>query len=620
MKLKNHRKLREQRARVTGRAALVIFIILWLYSSKAFAQSPAPSDSESLSPGTGRIAFPECSNSPIASPYIPVDSWIYQAVGRLRAMGYAHPVYLGLRPWTRISVLHMLDDTAAEMQDADTFGDPTAGEAQDLYSALMRELHFESQEACLSRRPQLTLQSSYTLMRGISGMPLRDSYHLGSTLINDFGRPYGHGLNNYSGISGYGSVGRFGFYVRGEFQRAPSLSGYSLGLTNLLASNDVTTYMFSPGCWGAEDAANTSCVPLPPRDQTTIPFGPVPSDVRGRVLEAYISAQYSHHIISFGKQDFWQSPAEGGAMSYSNNAENIYSLRVDRSEPLYVPLLSSFAGPLRYEFMIGPLKGHSYPADPWVHMEKISFRPTQNAEFGFERTVIWGGKNHESINLKSFLRSFFSLSAPQAATKDSPQDPGARFGAFDFSYRLPFLRNWITIYSDSEVHDDVSPIDAPRRASWRPGIYVSHAPGIPKLDLRVEGVSTDPPITSSNGGHFMYYESIQRQGYTNNGQMFGDWIGREAKGGQAWATYHLSGNEWIQINFRNEKADKDFVPGGTTLNDIGLQVVKRVHHDFEIDGRFTYERYKAPIYLPGQQTVTSTSVELTWFPNRKVEF
>ena len=60
------------------------------------------------------------------------------------------------------------------------------------------------------------------------------------------------------------------------------------------------------------------------------------------------------------------------------------------------------------------------------------------------------------------------------------------------------------------VHDDVSPIDAPRRASWRPGLYLSHVPGIPRLDVRVAAASTDPPITNSNGGHFMYYEFIQQ--------------------------------------------------------------------------------------------------------------
>ena len=154
------------------------------------------------------------------------------------------------------------------------------------------------------------------------------------------------------------------------------------------------------------------------------------------------------------------------------------------------------------------------------------------------------------------------------------------------------------------MHDDVSPIDAPRRASWRPGLYLSHVPGIPKLDVRVEAASTDPPVSTSNGGHFMYYEGIQRQGYTNNGQLFGDWIGREDKGGQGWITYHLSGNEWIQIGLRDQKAAKDFIPGGTTLNDINFQAVKRMGKDFEINGNFAYEHWKAPIYLSGQQTVT----------------
>jgi len=145
-------------------------------------------------------------------------------------------------------------------------------------------------------------------------------------------------------------------------------------------------------------------------------------------------------------------------------------------------------------------------------------------------------------------------------------------------------------------------------------------PGIPKLDLRAEAVSTDPSVTSSQGGRFMYYEAVQAQGYTNNGQIFGDWIGREGKGGQAWITYHLSGNEWLQIGVRNQKAAKDFIPGGTTLNDINFQVVKRFSRSLELDGNFAFEHWKAPVYLPGKHTVTTTTIQLTWFPERKVSF
>ena len=113
---------------------------------------------------------------------------------------------------------------------------------------------------------------------------------------------------------------------------------------------------------------------------------------------------------------------------------------------------------------------------------------------------------------------------------------------------------------------------------------------------------------------------IEKQGYTNQGQLFGDWIGREDKGGQGWITYHLSGNEWLQVGVRNQKAAKDFIPGGTTLNDINVQVVKRIGKDLEIKGNFAVEHWKAPVYLPGEQTVTTTNIQLTWFPERKASF
>ena len=56
-------------------------------------------------------------------------------------------------------------------------------------------------------------------------------------------------------------------------------------------------------------------------------------------------------------------------MAYSNNAQNIYSFRINRVEPLHIPLLSRATGPFRYDFMVGSLKGHSDWNDPWVHAE-----------------------------------------------------------------------------------------------------------------------------------------------------------------------------------------------------------------------------------------------------------
>jgi hypothetical protein len=272
---------------------------------------------------------------------------------------------------------------------------------------------------------------------------------------------------------------------------------------------------------------------------------------------------------------------------------------------------------VRYDFFYGSLKGHTYPNSPWVHSEQFAFQPTKNVTVTFQRTIIFGGQGHEPVTLHTFLKGFFNWNDVTNAEKISRDDPGARFSSFSFSYRLPFVRNYLTLYADSECHDDVTPISAPRRAGIRSGLYLSQIPHLAKWDLRGEGVYTDFPTLASLGGQGQYYETIQRQGYTNKGLIMGDWIGREAKGGQAWLTYHLSGDEWVQLEYRNTKQPKDFIPGGTTQNQIKVSVVKRIDRDFELNAWYQYEKWKAPIYLPGAQNDSVGTVQLTWLPKLK---
>ena len=613
------------RSRFRSAIAVIAGIFFQLFALHVTAQQPASPPAILHSGQDTNLAAPECTFSAAAAVYIPVDSWVYPAVWRLYAMGYVNNIYLGMRPWTRNGLIHLLDEVPAQVQDAAMYSDPTAGEAEDLYKALRHELHSDIPGSCPGSKGEAAIESSYSVVRAISGVPLQDSFHLGSTVVNDFGRPFEKGLNNYSGLSGYASSGRFAVYARGEFQGAPSGTGYSQALAQKLSIIDETSFI--------NPATGL------PYNQATIPLGPIAAATEGRFLEAYVSANYSNNVISFGKQDDWLGPGLGGGMAYSNNAENIYSFRINRIEPIDIPWLSRLTGPFRYDFLIGKLRGHTFmpnpayianpspavpnvinPGDSWVHVEKFSFKPTRDLEFGFQRTVIWGGQGHGPVTLHTFLKSFFSTNSTYPAVKYTSLDPGARFGAFDFSYRLPFTHNALTLYSDMEAHDAPSPIAKPYHAAFRPGIYLSHVPGVPKLDLRVEGIDTDSSYPASLNGRYQYWELIQLQGYTNEGQIFGDWIGREDKGGQGWITYHLSGNEWIQAGFRNQKASKDFIPGGTTLNDINFQVVKRIGKDFEVNGNFAFERYKAPIYLPGEQTVTTTTIQLTWFPTRHVSF
>ncbi|MBB6144207.1 hypothetical protein HNQ77_002159 [Silvibacterium bohemicum] len=556
----------------------------------AAAQQPVPSDY--------RPAIPIIYNSSLGSTYVPMDSWMYPALDRLHALGYLDTAFLGLRPWTRLSIVHMLQETSDKL-DAHSNDE----EALEIFLAVREELGADQQDANGGHVRHAELESTYTNLRGISGTPLRDSFHLGQTIVNDYGRPYQEGFSNYSGFSTRAEAGRFSLYFRGEYQHAPNAAGYSPALSAYLSNVvDLIPYATNPV-------------------QATIPQGPIAEANPFRVMEANLSYHLLGHEVSFGKTDHWLSPAQGASMSWSTNAENIYTFEINRVEPLRIPGISRLIGPIRYDFYVGSLKGHTAPNDPWVHAEKISFKPSKNLEFGFERTVIWGGKDHEPITIHTFLKSFFSVQNVTAAEKFSRDDPGARFGSFDFDYRLPYLRNWLSLYSDSEAHDDVNPISAPRRSAVRPGVYLSHFPVLTHLDLRVEGASTDP-VSRNAGvyGDFLYAEGVQLQGTTNKGFLFTDWIGRDSKGGQAWLTYHLSPSENIQFMYRNAKADQKFIPLGTTQNDFQISVVKRLMKDVEIRGWFQREEWKAPIYKPGQQNDTLAAAQITWYPKESKNF
>lgn len=559
------------------------------------SSTAAASPQQPLSPNY-RPALPIAYVSTLGSTYVPMDSWIYPALDRLHALGYVDTAFLGLRPWTRMSILAMLRETSDKIDVHSNDQD-----ALEIYLALRDELGDDAEGLGGEHVAHAELDTIYSNLRGISGTPLRDSYHLGQTVINDYGRPYQEGFNNYSGFSARAEAGRFSLYFRGEYQHAPGAAGYSQAL-----------------------AAELSGIELVPYDpnvvQDTIPQGPIGEANPFRVMEANFSYHLLGNEVSFGKNDHWLSPAQGGAMSWSTNAENIYAFEINRVEPLRIPGLSRLTGPFRYDFFIGSLKGHTTPNDPWVHGEKISFKPTKNLELGFERTVIWGGKGHEPITLHTFLKSFFSVQNVTAAEKFSRDDPGARFGSFDFNYRLPFVRNWLSLYSDSEVHDDVNPISAPRRSAVRPGIYLSHFPVFTHLDLRVEGASTDPVSDEGANGNFLYYETVQKQGTTNKGFLFSDWIGRDSKGGQAWLTYHLSPSENIQFMYRRAKAEQNFIPFGTTQDDYQFSVVKRVMKDIEIRGWVQHEEWLAPVYKPGQQSDTLAAAQITWFPKESKKF
>jgi membrane-associated phospholipid phosphatase len=546
------------------------------------------------------------SPSEFASPSVPLDSWIYGAFERLAALGYAPSAYANLRPWTRMECariiaaardeLHiddvLMDDSHVNNSRLNGIGEsvpPTNdlsiqrhSEAHGLYEALAAEFATDLQRHDGSNSSEVRLDSLYTRYLGIAGTPLDDGYHFGQTLLNDFGRLYGAGSNVVSGASAWGSKGPVAFYLRGEFQHAAALTAYSQSVQQTIGSIDATP---------PQDPIHTSVVD------------------RFRLLDAYVAWNFKTLQISAGRQSLWWGPGAGGPTNMSDNAEPLDMVRVTNPSPWRLPGFLHWLGPLRLDTFLGLMAGHHYPALPAIDGQKISFKPTQNLEFGFSRTIVF-----RPITTRMFLRGFSSFGDNKSTTPGSATDVGDRRSGFDFSYRIPGLRNWLVLYNDGMADDETSPLAYPQMSLMNPGIYLPQIPGVPKLDFRAEMAWSDPPALSNRAGKYVYYNGAYHDAYTNDGHLLGSWVGREGHGLQLWVTYWFTPRNSVQAGYRKAHVDRDFIPSGGGIWDFFIRTTFQLRPGMEIGTFLQYEQWSFPILSPLSGPNTVASIEFTYRP------
>ena len=535
----------------------------------------------------------------MGSPYVPIDSWVYPALMRLAALGYIKSDIEGMRPWTRMECARLVEEAGENLAEDDS---NTKGSAA--YESLAREFSNEINLLGGGDNRVVHLESVYTRFTNISGEPLRDGYDFGQTVINDYGRPYAEGVNNVTGASAWASDGPFVGYIRGEYQYAPSSPALPGTALQAIAQEELTP---------------------------SVPAAtPTPATNGFDTLEGYVGMQIDNWQITFGKQEQWWGPDNGGAMLFSNNAEPIEMLQINRTTPFTLPGFLARIGPIRAQYFLGRIGGYHWlyntrdgylgswaqplADQPFIEGEKFSFRPSPNLEFGMSVAIMFSGEGIP-FTAHKFFQVFFPLK--YGAAIGSPLHTGSRQGGFDFRYRVPGARNWLTFYGDGFTHDEPNPLwGSFDKSAFNSGLYFSHLPKLPKLDFRVEGTFTDNPNSNPVLQHgFFYWEYTYRSGFTNNGNLLGSWVGREGQGAQAWATYWFTPKNRLQFNYRHEKVSREFVPSGGTVTDAGIRADLWTSSTASITASFQYEKWNFPVLAPTPQTNLTTSVQCTFWPH-----
>jgi len=202
------------------------------------------------------------------------------------------------------------------------------------------------------------------------------------------------------------------------------------------------------------------------------------------LLATYVGMRLGSFDVTFGKQSLWWGPGTTGAMLMSDNIDPAPMLKINQVQPIVLPGIFQYLGPVRVQAFFGRLLGYHSPPGPYVHGEKVLLKPSANLEVGFSRTAVAFGQGIP-LTFRNLFATYFSVT--DICCVANPRNyPGKRFGGLDFSYRLPHLRKWLTIYSDNFSADDVTPLVNPSRAMYNPGLYLSQIPRLRKFDFRFE--------------------------------------------------------------------------------------------------------------------------------------
>lgn len=540
----------------------------------------APVKSTTSTQAEPKIYLPEREGRPPARGpiLVPMDSWIYPMLERLSAIGYIIDQAAGLRPWTRQECLRQTEEADESLAArVDHASRAELEEATQLIRTLRREF-----DGDYASSKFIEVDSIYSRYLGISGKPLVDGYNFGQTVIDDYGRPVAQGSSLINGFSAQAVAGRFSFYVRGEYQHAGPF-------TSEAAQLQPAVNQLQPVVTGAPNGVN-----------------------RFVRLEMYAGAQFGNWSLTVGKQDLWWGPGDSGTLSFSNNAEPFYFFRFTRETPYRLPGALRRLGAFRIDLIGGELSGHRTPARPLINGQKITWNVTPSLELGFTRWSLFDGAGAHGFNIRSVLRNFLA----NGATYGSASDPGDRKSGFDFRWRLPGVARWITLYSDFYADDEPSPLASFGRSAFSPGVYFARLPGLPRWDLRVEAPSTRVG-KDDQGGHFFYWNSVYRDANTNQGNLIGNWVGRDGRGLWIQSTCRLAERSRLEFGYRQNRIGASFLASGGTQDDGSVSYAFSVKSDVLIKVSAQFERYLLPV-LGGRGNDVAISIQTTYSPKWRV--
>ncbi|MBP7766438.1 MAG: hypothetical protein KA113_14730 [Syntrophaceae bacterium] len=244
-----------------------------------------------------------------------------------------------------------------------------------------------------------------------------------------------------------------------------------------------------------------------------------------RLHKGYAKLTLFNVELEVGRDSLWWGPGRHGSLLMSNNAHPFDMIKLSNPEPVLLPWIFSYIGPVQFNLIFSQLNDQRHGkelANPFLYGMRLGVKPHRFLEVGASHLVLFGGPGRRNLNFGEVIKILYGNTDRSGERLESNQQMSV-----DFSLTLPSLKKYIWIADGFKLYGEIGAEDngyPPTSRAWLAGMSIYKPFGLERTAISAEYATTilgpynSPASWYRHPAYPMFYE----------GRVFGHHTGCEA--------------------------------------------------------------------------------------------
>ncbi|MEE9910670.1 MAG: capsule assembly Wzi family protein [Deltaproteobacteria bacterium] len=212
-----------------------------------------------------------------------------------------------------------------------------------------------------------------------------------------------------------------------------------------------------------------------------------------RLHKGYAKLTLFNVELQVGRDSLWWGPGHHGSLLMSNNAHPFDMIKLSNPEPVLLPWIFSYLGPVQFNVFFSQLndqrKGREL-ANPFLYGMRLGLKPHPYLELGASHLVLFGGPGRRDMSFREIIDTLYGNTDRKGEKTDSNQEMSA-----DLALTIPNLKKYIYVVDGIKFYGEIGAEDngyPPTGRAYLAGLAFFQPFGLERAVLRGEYAILSP--------------------------------------------------------------------------------------------------------------------------------